>query len=184
MINISKKNSVLIQSNKESNTITRESIELALIHLLKTKKFQDISITEITSRAGVSRNAYYRNYNSKDDILNKCISAISNEISIELKKVRNINGSLYERWLAFINVSKKHSNTFNLLMDSGFETELLHVFQDMLVTCTSPASDEETYLVYYAAGAMYSTISYWIKCGMITPVEKLAEICANMNLLS
>ena len=46
----------LYQSNQEANQITRESIETALLHLMVKK-------------AGVSRNAFYRNYKSKEEIL-------------------------------------------------------------------------------------------------------------------
>ena len=38
----------------------------ALIQLLKTKSLSNITITELTERAGVSRMTYYRNYHSLD----------------------------------------------------------------------------------------------------------------------
>lgn len=41
--------------NKESNKITRECVETALIQLMKTKPFEAITITDIVQRAGVSR---------------------------------------------------------------------------------------------------------------------------------
>ena len=41
----------------------------ALIALMKVKPYNKISVTDITERAGVSRMAYYRNYEEKDDIL-------------------------------------------------------------------------------------------------------------------
>lgn len=56
-------------SNSEINAITRESIYLALQQLLETKTLAEITITEITSKAGVSRMAYYRNYQNKEEIL-------------------------------------------------------------------------------------------------------------------
>ena len=52
-------------SNAESKRITRECIESALILLLENKSFADISISELVKRAGVSRTAFYRNYESK-----------------------------------------------------------------------------------------------------------------------
>ena len=56
-------------SNAESNRLTRECIESALLILMEDKDLEDISITSIIKRAGVSRSAYYRNYSSKEDIL-------------------------------------------------------------------------------------------------------------------
>ena len=59
----------LYQSNQEANQITRESIETALLHLMDNKDLPQISISELVRKAGVSRNAFYRNYKSKEEIL-------------------------------------------------------------------------------------------------------------------
>ncbi|MGT2800801.1 TetR family transcriptional regulator [Streptococcus sp. zg-86] len=59
----------LSQSNTEINQLTRESIETALLFLLEKKELKHISISELVKKAGVSRNAFYRNYKSKEEIL-------------------------------------------------------------------------------------------------------------------
>lgn len=59
----------LYQSNKEANQLTRESLETALLFLLNKKDMKQISISELVKKAGVSRNAFYRNYKSKEEIL-------------------------------------------------------------------------------------------------------------------
>ena len=58
-------------SNEESNKITKSSLQTALIYLMNKKDFDKITITELVKKAGVSRMAFYRNYNSKEDILEK-----------------------------------------------------------------------------------------------------------------
>ena len=55
----------------EANVLTKECIVTALLRLMETKSYANISITDITNLAGVSRMAYYRNYKSKDEILIK-----------------------------------------------------------------------------------------------------------------
>ena len=59
----------LRKSNQESNFLTREAIETALLQLLEKKDLAKISISELVKRAGVSRAAFYRNYDSKEEIL-------------------------------------------------------------------------------------------------------------------
>jgi AcrR family transcriptional regulator len=44
-------------------------MENALLQLLETENFQEITIQEITDRARVSRRTFYRNYSSKEEIL-------------------------------------------------------------------------------------------------------------------
>ena len=57
--------------NNEINAITKESIAFAYYELLQ--KEQRISVTLICEKAGVSRNAYYRNYGSTDEIIIYCL---------------------------------------------------------------------------------------------------------------
>ncbi len=59
----------LYQSNKEANQLTKESLETALLFLIEKKELKHISVSELVRKAGVSRNAFYRNYKSKEEIL-------------------------------------------------------------------------------------------------------------------
>ncbi|MBR5113246.1 MAG: helix-turn-helix transcriptional regulator, partial [Clostridia bacterium] len=56
-------------SNEESKKITRESIVTALVLLFADKPYEKITVTEIVKKAGVSRTAFYRNFNTKEDVL-------------------------------------------------------------------------------------------------------------------
>src|SRR5699024_6108118 len=57
--------------NDAINAITKESIAFAYYELLQSEK--SISVTLICKKAGVSRNAYYRNFNSTDEIIIYCL---------------------------------------------------------------------------------------------------------------
>ncbi len=52
--------------NTEINLLTKECIAIASAKLLMADK--DITITSICQKAGVSRNAFYRNFDSIDDV--------------------------------------------------------------------------------------------------------------------
>ena len=51
------------------NKTIRESLALALIRLLKKKDFSSITVSEIVKLAGVSRSSFYRNFESKEQLL-------------------------------------------------------------------------------------------------------------------
>ena len=60
-------------SNNENNRFTKDCIYEALWELLKQYPYNTITITQIANKAGVSRNAIYRNFESKDLIIkNDC----------------------------------------------------------------------------------------------------------------
>ncbi len=58
-------------ANNENNRFTKECIYEALWELIKHQDYNTITITQIANKAGVSRNAIYRNFESKDDIIRK-----------------------------------------------------------------------------------------------------------------
>lgn len=78
----------LSQSNKEINQLTRESIETALLFLLEKKEMKHISISELVKKAGVSRNAFYRNYKSKEEILELAYARTSQHLVDKWKKLQ------------------------------------------------------------------------------------------------
>ena len=49
----------------------KESLTEALFILMRKKPFEEITITEISKLAGVSRISFYRNFDSKEDLLVK-----------------------------------------------------------------------------------------------------------------
>jgi AcrR family transcriptional regulator len=51
-----------MEKQNEINLLTKECILTALLRLMEEKPYSSISITDITTLAGVSRMAYYRNY--------------------------------------------------------------------------------------------------------------------------
>ena len=48
---------------------SKQQITKALIDLLQTQSIDNISITKLTEKAKVSRNAFYNNFNGVEDVL-------------------------------------------------------------------------------------------------------------------
>ena len=62
---------------------TRSWIFEALMLLLNEKPYSKISVSDITKKAGIARQTFYRNYNSKDDIVSE---HLMKTINLELLK--------------------------------------------------------------------------------------------------
>ena len=54
---------------------------------MENKDYKDITITDITNKAGVNRITFYRNFDSKDEIINKHLEKSFDEWG---KECRNI----------------------------------------------------------------------------------------------
>ena len=61
----------LKKNNEYSRQLTREALEDALITLMDRQEYSSISVTDLAKKAGVSRAAFYRNFNSIDEILDE-----------------------------------------------------------------------------------------------------------------
>ena len=66
----------LQEANTESNRLTREAIRTGLIMLMHNNKYDRITVTDIIKRAGVSRSGFYRNYQSKEEVLDEVAGEI------------------------------------------------------------------------------------------------------------
>ncbi len=68
-----------------------ECLYVALLQLMEVKPYESITITDICKRAGVSRMAYYRNYESKAEILTKRFEAIMEASVSKLESGGDVN---------------------------------------------------------------------------------------------
>ena len=89
----------LSNSNKESNRLTKESLEISLLQLLEKKELAKITISELVHRAGVSRAAFYRNYSSKEQILEEVFGKTVHNMMEKLSQF-NLKTELYQVWIA------------------------------------------------------------------------------------
>ncbi|MGL4740339.1 MAG: TetR/AcrR family transcriptional regulator [Sarcina sp.] len=169
---------ILRQNNEESNAITRESIESALIQLMKTKSFQEISITDISKKAGVSRNAYYRNYSSKEDILSKYLQNILNQMKNSLSKYNPLVDTK-ECWIALLESLEPFYFHFKLLLEVGYGDKIREEFLKE-INRTISVDNAQYYYNCYLAGALCNVIFEWIKNNMILSINEVAEIGCNL----
>ena len=98
----------LTQFNQEARQVARESMEIALLTLLEKKPLGDITISELVTKAGVSRNAFYRNYNSKEAILEHLLTTMIRRIFHGLKQF-DVKTQAYQAWLYLFNEAKKEA---------------------------------------------------------------------------
>ena len=75
--------------DKKIETMTKECLYTALLLLMEKKPYEDITITEIAKKAGVSRMSYYRLYKSKDDILEQYADEVFRNLLNRIREMQN-----------------------------------------------------------------------------------------------
>lgn len=103
----------LIKANQISNKLTKESIQEALLVLLSKKAIEEVRITEIVKKAGISRTAFYNNYTSKEEVLNDIITTFLKSINKRIHIYENPTS--YHWFLTFFTEVKKNARFFSFI---------------------------------------------------------------------
>ena len=159
----------------EENTRVKQAITRAFFALLENKSFEDIAVTEITNKAKVSRMAYYRNFESKLDILEYFLAQIFETMTKELGEDMEFWTMEYGR--VYYRVMKEHRDSILLLDKLGFSGLILNAFNatNEEVAGDMPRSSIERYRLYYAAGASYNAMIHWLKGGCKESADEMSR---------
>lgn len=155
----------LKKNNEESREFTRNCISAALIVLLNKEKLENISITRLCQVAGVSRMAFYRNYNSIDEVLVDKIKDFGRRLASQ------VTTDIYNNWLMVFKEVQKDRETFEILIKLGFEHKVHEVLLSLL------PKDEENRSVQTIWLSLYYALSIkWLKEGKPKKIEDAARI--------
>lgn len=160
----------------ELNFKVKEQIVNALLDLMKEKKYDEISISEITKRAGVSRVSYYRNYNSKEDILTSYIDSIFEDF---LERTKHLEKSdIYSHVFCIFECSSSYSQFALQLHEANLSNILIERFNHFLFVILGVNIEcaKEKFRAYIIAGALFNILLEWIKAGMKESYEQIAHI--------
>ncbi len=171
------------RNNKNlQSTITKESIFTALMILMEKKNFNKITITEVTKKAGVSRMAFYRNYNIMEDIINNYLDELFEDYS---KQILNCEDKYNKESIRlFFTYFRKHdrllanlirSNMSYLILDRCIE--FFYIMARNVVCRNSHLPLRQKYSIEFAAGGLYKVLIEWAKSGMKESDGDMADIC-------
>ncbi|GBD66868.1 hypothetical protein TEHN7128_1514 [Tetragenococcus halophilus subsp. halophilus] len=148
---------------------SKNQILKALLHIMTQKKFEDISIKEITETAWVSRKTFYRNFENKIDVLSLEIdkvvtfylSSLENAEDLSFDSVAYLIFNTMEAYRPFIKILVKNNLNY-LLIDKMFDEiikvykvrkkDLFDVYGEKIVSST----------LLFSFGGFEKYISYWI----------------------
>ena len=167
--------------NSYRNAITKESIFIALMLLMKTKEFHKISITEVTTKAGVSRMAFYRNYEVLEDVITDYLDTFFAKYE---KKVSDIGlDNTYDIVLMFFSSFKTEKTLMMNLIDSNLSYLLLDKSNSFLEEiCKEFVCDKfyppekEKYTIKFLCGGFFNMLVEWVLSDFKEDEEYMAEL--------
>ena len=157
----------LKKNNEYSRQLTREALEDALITLMDRQEYSSISVTDLAKKAGVSRAAFYRNFNSIDEILDDKIKGVAVKVS------ETIGADLYSNWLMIFNIIEENREAVRIFIRTGQEHKILDY-----LNCNLPLDINDRMLQAVWNAVIYNLIVQWLISGTPeTPAEAARLAC-------
>lgn len=160
-------------NNVEKNTYVREHITDSLLNYLQNGKIDDISISELCDRAGVGRASFYRNYNSKEDVIRQ----YSNKLILEWGKQfeDDPNSSFFNVFGSLFHHYKEYSNFYTTLIRQNMSYLILDTIK-FKINLSKDDTNIDAYGKAFFAYGLYGWICEWIDRGMQETPDEINEL--------
>lgn len=164
-------------SNK-TKLFVRECIYEALIELMSKCNFKDITITQIIERAGVSRMGFYRNFKSKENVVETFIFEKFIETINEIESKRMLKFKVYDIMVTTLETFKKYSSFVQLFLQQGLEYLMYECYMKGFYSLyeREHISRMRDYYNQIFVGQLFNLEMAWLKNGMKETPEELANI--------
>lgn len=155
-------------SNEGRNQYVVEHITDAVLKLMKNQYLHEISISQICEEAGVGRASFYRNYESKKDVLRKYLAALLKEWGTEFENRGDpscFSESLLKHYY-------KYRDVYLMIYQQGL-SELIYETIRQAAKIGEARNNAERYVKSMTAGMIYGWVDEWLRQGMPETPEEI-----------
>ena len=158
---------------------TKTYLANALLELLKTKRFDDIKVTEICDKALIHKTTFYNHFEDKYELLNYVLLKIHNEINEHVEKDNGIINYYLSIAKYYIRYIKDNPELFKSIITDDNNISL-NLFQKLYVKDIEKNiknfNDVPTnYAAHFYVSAVLAVISEWFINGMQEDEETLLK---------
>lgn len=164
---------------------TREWTFEALYKLLEIKKYEEIKISEIITKAGISRATFYRNFSTKDDIIKLRVKMFFESFYIDiidqfLKIDPEDEVFLIQGFFNKVDSEEKLMSTviktnLEYLMIQGI-LEIINMQRDQFYKLVKSNVKTEEYTMDIVASSAWTLLSRWHKTNKEETPQELVKI--------
>lgn len=149
---------------------TKSRILKSFFNLLHTYSFDDITVLNIATEAEISRNTFYRYFNSKDQLFNEYLDQLMHEwINYISEKQPKSNPELID---LLFNFWKTYSYEFKVMINADLNARILERFNEIFPNYfiqfrkgeyISPKEAVDLkYISYLRLGGIWNVFSNWL----------------------
>lgn len=151
----------------------KECIADALLQLMKKKRFENITVTEIINRANVGRSTYYRNFSSKESVLVYKVDLMMDQwVQEEYTRQFDSEKDIFISLFCYLLTIREELET---IVRAGMENTLLTANYRVFEAEEYPSASQKYHVCYHTMG-LSGVILSWIKRGMKESPEEMGKI--------
>ena len=164
-------------NNRERNTYVCTQILCTLLQMLETQDIHSISISSLVSKAEVGRASFYRNYQSKEDVLHKEAERLNKELEVICKNDDPNDFRL--KLIRIIDFYKAHSDFYMTIYNAGFEAIIKDSIIDVsLLESLVPVA---AYTLSAFLYMIYGWVLEWLRRGMKESSDEMIAMFEQMQ---
>ncbi len=158
----------------------------ALLRLMETEHYEDITVSKITEEAGVARRTFYLNYTSREDVLDQHYETLIREYDAGMSEQEH--SDMTRQAVYFFRFWKQHRAYAELLEKNGMLYLLIgrfHLYLDRTPSA-KPAGfskEEQEYMSSYIAGGLWMMLRTWLQNGFRETPEQLGELSRRLTAI-
>jgi hypothetical protein len=164
---------------------TKSWVFEAVMLLMDEKSYDKITVSDITEKAGIARQTFYRNYKDKDDVIIQYFSKIFNDemLSVEKSDEKNKPNNIVLTFNIKYMV-KHHVNLKKIMRAVDIEnlfSNKLNEWQELLASQNKSKLNSNMqfiyrYKIYYQITGILKVIMDWFKNDMPISVDDLVKL--------
>ena len=158
--------------NNKRELSVAQYITNSLFELMKVKPYNDISITEITDKAKVNRVSFYRNFTSKEDIIDKWIKSTTQNF-LSKSDISYQKDSTIDYFTKLFTHLEKYKTEAMLIYNANLFNLLKNEFDNNLINLHK--KEYSNYKSYFLAGGIFNVYYFWLINGCKETPHQVAE---------
>ena len=165
-----------MNKKQEANALVIECITTALLKLMEKKSIDEITITDLTKLAGVGRVSFYRNFESKRDVISKHLMSLIEEWGKEFEKL----GDESKFSDCMLRHYYKHKEFYLLLYKQGM-SDMIYETLRSAVKLDEAENNMERYVKSMIAGMIFGWVDEWMRQGMPETPDEIALLSRQLG---
>lgn len=163
---------------------TRQLLQEALLGLIREQSFDDVTVQDITERAGLNRATFYLHYRDKDDLLTQIMKEALDALEAQARRHEDSDESAQEAIVGWFQHAAAYPDLYHLVLGrsdrASFSVQVRTHIEQLMTRDNEKRHRSRrggipaAMRLRFQASACLAVIGWWLEQRMPYPPEEMA----------